>query len=824
MATTPSWPRLVAALCFGLLTTVSLSCAQAGVTLVKNGKATARIYIAGSIDVPELNATQLRKLSAEEKAQRAAATARKQMVDDFNYHIQKMSGATLEVVTTDNKADVKGPAVVFGELANQLGATAKHDTSSDEAFRLVVKDDQVLLGGESSVAASHAMYHLLRSLGCDWLMPSELGEVIPQRRTIALNDMDVAKAPAFVMRAPWYSGGGSIIKGDEFAQFDQWKRRQAQTHGRGGHPDFMRGGHFWAGLLRKYKDRLKEDETMLPLVRQADGTYKYGRAQLEPTHPGVVDMTVDYITEIFEKNNWPVDKAVSFSIGPNDGGGYSESPATLTAGAGRVDPITGDNDQTDVLILYANKVLERVEKKYPNVKLGFYIYSVHADYPMKYKPHPKFVAHFADITYSRYHALTDRGSYTRNYYRNILEQWADLHKEQGNPMWFYGYNWNLAENLMPYSKLLIWGEDLPYYHKMGVMGHNNEQDKAWSILGPHNYLMARQGWDIDLDWRDVLKEYCQKAFGAGAPHMEQYYLNLVETQRTAGHEAGAVHAIPLVLTRDFVKQSKALLAKASAAAKTQRDKNMVEYFGQAVFMLEMFHDYRDATHAFDFVAANKHMQRMKDHWQKYYDVNTNLVSRYGHRYYFKWMYPKFNEFGLKYSTDPYKIVYKFPDELPTILDPEDMGALMGFYEPAINDDHRMKTKTYSSTWDAQGLGPYRDGGVWYRVRFPIDKSLDGKPVGLMIGSVEDTAHVWINGEYVGVGKGYIRPFLFDLTGHVKYGSENLIAIQVIRRSPLNEAGLGGMLFPSFVFTGPQLEKKAPAVEPLKRVLPGAGGG
>src|SRR5690606_28989929 len=115
--------------------------------------------------------------------------------------------------------------------------------------------------------------------------------------------------------------------------------------------------------------------------------------------------------------------------------------------------------------------------------------------------------------------------------------------------------------------------------------------------------------------------------------------------------------------------------------------------------------------------------------------------------------------------------------------------------------------TYKSTWDAQGLGPYRDGGVWYRVNVPVDKALEGKPIGLFVGAVEDTVHVWCNGQYIGMGRGYIRPFQFDLTDAVKYGQDNLIALQIERRSSLNEMGLGGMLFPSFVFTGPRLEQK-----------------
>jgi len=83
-------------------------------------------------------------------------------------------------------------------------------------------------------------------------------------------------------------------------------------------------------------------------------------------------------------------------------------------------------------------------------------------------------------------------------------------------------------------------------------------------------------------------------------------------------------------------------------------------------------------------------------------------------------------------------------------------------------------------------------------------------------------HVWINGAYLGNGRGFPRPFVFDLTAHAQPGKENLIALQVIRRSMVNEVWLGGLVYPSFVFAGPQLEQVAPRREPLERVLPGGG--
>jgi hypothetical protein len=798
------------------------SLALADVTVVDKGQPKAKIYVTGPLKVAELKIKELNALSDSEKEARELAKQRGELIADLNYHIKKMSGFELEVVETGDPAQVKGPALVVGPLATKMGATAKETTPNGEAFRLLVKGDLALMGGESDVASRHAVYELLRRLGCDWIMPGAEGEIIPNLPGLVIKDMDVALKPDFQVRASWYSGGSPIIEKEEFAEYIVWLKRQQQTTRDQKFPAlFLSGGHYWDSLLRTYKAVLDADPSMRAQVRQLDGTIKPGTTQLDAANPKVVDLTVNDIKAQYKKSGWANDHAYTKSIGPNDGGGYSISAESFAAGADRVDPMTGDRDQTDVLINYLNQVVTRLKPEYPNFRAGYLIYSVHADYPQKYVPDPSLVFTFADITYSRYHSLLDRRSTTRAYYKSILDQWKALHEKQGNTYWYYGYNWNLAENLMPYSKMKIWGQDLPYYYSMGVLGHNNEQDKGWAILGPHNYLMARMGWDIKLDWKKVLTEYCAKAFGDGGPAMEKYYLMLIEQQESAGQEAGSFHAIGLIFDRAFVAKSKALFQEAKAAAKTDIQKKRVDYFSEPVQMLELYLNYREATYKFDFVEAQKQFDGMVALWENYYKQNPNLVSKYGYRYITRWLIKPYVTQAVKYSTGDYKIVHRLPDELKTAFDPHTKGAEMGMYRPEVSDKTWLKTKTYTSTWDAQGMGPYRPGSVWYRDTFTAPKELaEGQGMGLSIGAVEDTAQVWLNGEYLGMGKGFMVPFQFDLSKHIKLGQENTIAIQVIRRNLLNESGVGGLFYPSFVFVGPKLEKPAPANEPARRILPG----
>ena len=53
-----------------------------------------------------------------------------------------------------------------------------------------------------------------------------------------------------------------------------------------------------------------------------------------------------------------------------------------------MEPVIGSKDVTDLVVKLANDVLDQMGEEYPNLTLGFYVYSVHGEFPARYKPHP----------------------------------------------------------------------------------------------------------------------------------------------------------------------------------------------------------------------------------------------------------------------------------------------------------------------------------------------------------------------------------------------------------------------------------------------------
>ena len=309
-----------------------------------------------------------------------------------------------------------------------------------------------------------------------------------------------------------------------------------------------------------------------------------------------------------------------------------------------------------------------------------------------------------------------------------------------------------------------------------------------------------------------------KTLSAKAHHfLEKYYLNLAERQSASGQEAGSYHAFALIYDDDFIRNAYSLFDQAEKAAEKPAEKRRIQFARIPVEMLKLYLSFHRFYCSFDFAEAQRKFEFMKSELQRYEKINPNLVCRYATRYLNRF-YGKFVEETTKYSSGKYQIVYRVPDRLKTVFDINNCGKSLGFYRPEINDRDYVTTLTCMSTWDAQGLMGYRAGSVWYRVPFKLNTDLHGQPFGLLIGGADSVVRIWCNGEYAGTGQGFARPFLFDLTGLLKTGN-NLLAIQV-QRFGNSEIGTGGLIYPSFIFTGPRLKERAPRLDNTERILPG----
>jgi len=125
------------------------------------------------------------------------------------------------------------------------------------------------------------------------------------------------------------------------------------------------------------------------------------------------------------------------------------------------------------------------------------------------------------------------------------------------------------------------------------------------------------------------------------------------------------------------------------------------------------------------------------------------------------------------------------------LDPGRTGHLEKWFDPTL-DDTTWATIRIEQAWQQAG---YKYIGVaWYRRAIDLPAKPKHEAVEIHFGGVDESAWVWVNGQYVGdqdIGpSGWNKPFSLDITQAVRWGQKNHITVRA-----MNTANAGGIWRP-----------------------------
>lgn len=125
-------------------------------------------------------------------------------------------------------------------------------------------------------------------------------------------------------------------------------------------------------------------------------------------------------------------------------------------------------------------------------------------------------------------------------------------------------------------------------------------------------------------------------------------------------------------------------------------------------------------------------------------------------------------------------------------DPDEIGETQGFFEVLPNP----RPLAVPGSWNEQYAGLYDYlGAGWYLRRVTIPAAWKGQRLFVRVGSANYRALVWVNGKQAGAHEGGHLPFAFEITGLVRFGGENSMAIMVenhLRPERVPAGGLGGL--------------------------------
>lgn len=740
---------------------------------------------------------------------------------DLGKYLSRMTGGAFAYQAVTNATEVPAKAIVVGELAKQLGVAVSASEKGMDAFRREVRGDRVYLVGNGRTGSIYAVNDFLFSLGVDWLMPGEQNDIVPSRRTISLKDEVVESAPDFSLRSMQNSGGGDPRL---HAAFKQWLvRHKGRFLGWPRTEDEIWTMH--TAAWHKFRDKkwdpwYEKHPEIAALAEQMDGTKKRRRYQLNTHSPHAVEMVAEAVREAFAKNKWPKDRHVIFDMTPGDGSGFDVSDESLGPRYRYRDALSGMLGQSEAVFEFLNKVRDRVKDEFPNLRPWAFSYDIYSDCPKNVRPDTNTCVTIADIGHSRRHGACDAAvAPSRAYYLKQLKEWA----ASGCEISFWNYNNNLADGVLPFTRLRIIGEDWPLYKKFGFSGmFQNECGRCLSSAAAHNYLQVRILWDVSLDWRKVTEEFCRKAYGDGWREMYDYYIYLTEVYRKNGDETGSFFGSGRLFSRQDYAKLRDWVETARAKAKDDGERYRVGLCSYAVEQLGRFLEADAAIKDYRFADASNTVARMiavteaktkEDPWCCHYDEKVYLKCRIA----------DFVDSAVRHSSGANRMVARLPERMRVMIDPDGNGEDMNFASPLIDDREFPEFSTYLSTACRQGLVAYRHGDLWYRTRIRLPKTelKAGEGVGLLLGGFDNRATVFVNGVKAGTAIGLGEPAAFDVTDYLrKDGGEDTFVIRV-RRDRNWEVMTAGLIYPGFFFVGPRVPPQSDAAAgDFELVLPG----
>ncbi len=433
-------------------------------------------------------------------------------------YVLRMTGAELPILTmaydhqflaTWKPGDTLPEVAPYGELRPIF---VTWDTAlAEEEYHLTVMSECIRIRGGSAYGLLYGVDELLERLGVCLARPERLWWNLPHVQTLALPTCEVTSTPFFRLRGVHHhQSDHSLFAWMGFNRLNYhlqnppgWYDTGMMAYD-GVRPFFIsHSWHFW--VPRKV---LHDHLDWNPVINgerkaiEAEGDEDLIHYQLCISNPELRKYFIDRVLEYLKNNpQMPI-----VPLETNDGHGYCECEACRAYGA----------TASDQFFRFVAEAATEIQKQFPRVTVLCLSYPPHDELPNVELPSNVGVGVVSNNrNYAR--PLTDPSN--QRYY-DILVKWATalpgrvyIYELWAKEM-FEGY---------PHPFAAVYAEDIKLYQKLQLAGLCPEG------LHPspfQEYLRGKLAWNPELDWKKILKEFCDKMFGKAASAMEQYYVLL----------------------------------------------------------------------------------------------------------------------------------------------------------------------------------------------------------------------------------------------------------------------------------------------------------
>ncbi len=458
--------------------------------------------------------------------------------DELQIYIEKSSGVLIPIRRDDE--EVSGNVIAVGRNEININSGLGFDELQKEGFRIKADVNILSLAGKDDTGTQVAVYSFLEKyLGIRWFWPGELGEVVPQLKTISVGQIDDTEEHDYKWRnrgpdgALWGSPTGPTemharelvlgITREHQKEVELWEKRNKY----GGMKIY--GGHVLGEIFppEKYAKTNPEYYALVNGKREVPGKdydYKHG-GQICTTNPEVIKVTIEWVRRFLDE--YPDYDAVHVTM--NDGRGFCECENCRALDSGEFVKRPGIDAEemkkrparytviTDRIFTFANQVAEEVQKTHPGKYIANMAYSRYLTPPKRIKLHPYVIPQYC--LWSAYkHASAD----VRKEHEGIAAAWANASEKTGIYEYYINGSWpGLHRVVMPYI-----AESIKYLYNQGIDLYQMQSGDEFAINGMNYYVAAKLLWDTSLDEREILDDFYEKAFGDAGDAIRRFHIRL----------------------------------------------------------------------------------------------------------------------------------------------------------------------------------------------------------------------------------------------------------------------------------------------------------
>lgn len=407
-------------------------------------------------------------------------------------YLLKSTGANLKITTQTGSRNF----ISIGNT-NFIKRSRINLNGLDEDGFLIqtINKKYVVIAGGSDWGTEFGVYEFLeRFLDITWLMPTALGEYVPQKNSLIIPDTKILDNPVFLSRQISPANINLNKPLDIWARLNRFRGRIEFHHN--------------LNKLFPPNQYLRKNPDFYGMENGKRATPKTGQYKWQPnfTAKGIADSAANNIVRYFKQNP---DKP-SYSLGTNDYKVFDQSSLSKSKRSNR-NNFLGLEDVSDDYFDWANQVAAKVNKVYPNKKFGTLAYNNLAE-PPRNSINPNIIPF---ITYER---LKWKDPSMKKLGIDVMNEWKQKSSSLGWYDYAYGFNY-----LVP----RVWFHHMQDYLQLGeknnIKYYYAELYPNWGE-GPKPWIMSKLLWNPNQDVDALLNEWYNKAAGKdAAPKLRRFY-------------------------------------------------------------------------------------------------------------------------------------------------------------------------------------------------------------------------------------------------------------------------------------------------------------